>query len=52
LRAHAQDQRWKVYRLYVDDGYSTGSRNLPALERQLFKAALNRSESAMNDRGP
>lgn len=42
LRAHANSQGWAVYKLYMDDGYSAGSRNRPALKRLLAEAALKR----------
>ena len=42
LRSHAKSQGWAVYKLYVDDGYSAGSRNRPALKRLLSEAALKR----------
>jgi site-specific DNA recombinase len=42
LRAHAKSQGWAVYKLYMDDGYSAGSRNRPALKRLLAEAALKR----------
>ena len=42
LRSNAKNQGWVVYKLYVDDGYSAGSKNRPALKKLLFDASLNR----------
>jgi len=42
LRAHAKSQGWTTYKVYVDDGYSAGSRNRPALKRLLFDGSLKR----------
>ena len=44
LRAHAKNQGWAVYKLYMDDGYSAGTRDRPALKRLLFEASLRRVE--------
>ena len=42
LRSHAQNQGWVVYKVYIDNGYSAGSKNRPALKKLLFDASLNR----------
>jgi site-specific DNA recombinase len=42
LRSHAKSQGWAVYKLYMDDGYSAGTRDRPALKRLLFEASLKR----------
>jgi len=42
LRSHAKNQGWVVYKVYVDDGYSAGSKKRPALKKLLFDASLKR----------
>ena len=40
LRSHAKSQGWAVYKLYMEDGYSAGNRDRPALKPLLFEASL------------
>ena len=47
LRAHAKSQGWPTYKVYVDDGYSAGSRNRPALKRLLLDGSLKRFDTVL-----
>ncbi len=47
LRAHAKGQGWIMYKVYVDDGYSAGSKNRPALKRLLFDGSLKRFDTVL-----
>ena len=47
LRAYAKSQGWSVYKIYVDDGYSAGHRNRPALKGLLLDGSLKRFDTVL-----
>ncbi|MBA7637631.1 hypothetical protein ES703_45277 [subsurface metagenome] len=47
LRAHVKSQGWTMHKVYVDDGYSAGSKNRPALKKLLIDGSLKRFDSVL-----